>query len=174
MINFKNPSYLKNGNPKQKLAYKELMDFKLFEKLSNYQPVLCGTIPIEIDTEESDLDIICQCTDLDAFTKDIELYFNTEKNFSITRKIIGSQMSVVARFQGTNFLIEIFGQNLPIEKQNAYRHMLIEAKILKKSGNNFRKRIIELKEKGMKTEPAFAKLLDLEGDPYLALLKYEI
>jgi hypothetical protein len=156
------------------LAYKELTDLKLFEKLSSYQPVLCGTIPIEIDTDESDLDIICQCIDLDVFTEDIELHFSKKMNFSISRKRIGSQISVVARFLGTNFLIEIFGQNLPIEKQNAYRHMLIEAEILEKEGDNFRKSIIELKKKGMKTEPAFAKLLDLGGDPYLALLKYEV
>ncbi len=75
-------------------------------------------------------------------------------------------MSVVAQFEGTNFLIEIFGQTLPVEKQNACLYMLIKAKILKRSDNNFRKAIIELKEKGMKTEPVFAKLLNLEGDYY--------
>ncbi|WP_413531822.1 DUF4269 domain-containing protein [Empedobacter brevis] len=52
--------------------------------------------------------------------------------------------------------------------------MLIEAKILEKLGKDFKNKIIELKRKGYKTEPAFSKLLEVQGDPYLALLEYEI
>ena len=45
-------------------------------------------------------------------------------------------------------------------------------RILEKEGEEFRKQIINLKEKGWKTEPAFAKLLGLKEDPYLELLNY--
>lgn len=52
--------------------------------------------------------------------------------------------------------------------------MLIEHQILQSENEDFRLKIIELKKNGYKTEPAFAKLLDLEGNPYHALLAYQI
>jgi len=57
MIDFTTIDYLKNGNERQKRAYEVLLKYKIFEKLSNYSPVLAGTFPIEIDVEGSDLDI---------------------------------------------------------------------------------------------------------------------
>lgn len=51
--------------------------------------------------------------------------------------------------------------------------MLIEYNLLKTYGDPFRERIIQLKKQGIKTEPAFAQLLGLKGDPYLALLDLE-
>ena len=149
------------------------MHLKVFDKLASYHPVLCGTIPIEIDIETSDLDIICYYQDLEQFTKDMEANFLKEPSFSISKKIKRNHMVVIARFESASFLVEVFGQNLPIEEQMAYRHMLIEARILQEKGDQFRKRIIELKKSGMKTEPAFAKLLGLKGDPYFALLQLE-
>ena len=71
-----------------------------------------------------------------------------------------------------SFVFEIFGQNLPTEEQNAYRHMIKEHSILLEKGEEFRKQIIALKLRGIKTEPAFADLLGLEGDPYKAILDY--
>ncbi|NJO90077.1 MAG: DUF4269 domain-containing protein [Chloroflexia bacterium] len=68
MQNFIDSTYLKYGNHKQKLAYKELVDLALFEKLADYQPVLCGTIPIEIDTDESDWILSVNAMILDVFT----------------------------------------------------------------------------------------------------------
>lgn len=52
--------------------------------------------------------------------------------------------------------------------------MLIEATILNKYGEDFRRKIIELKESGVKTEPAFAQLLELKGNPYEGLLNFKI
>lgn len=52
-------------------------------------------------------------------------------------------------------------------------HMLIENEILIEKGIKFRKIIIDLKSNGIKTEPAFANLLGLTGNPYLELLKPE-
>jgi len=49
--------------------------------------------------------------------------------------------------------------------------MLIEHKLLSTKGEKFRQDIIDLKNQGYKTEPAFAKLLGLGGDAYEELLK---
>ena len=50
--------------------------------------------------------------------------------------------------------------------------MEAERVILKEMDPEFRSRIIDLKNEGFKTEPAFAKLLGLEGDPYLSIIQY--
>ena len=50
--------------------------------------------------------------------------------------------------------------------------MIIEHHILQQEGEDFKRKVVALKESGMKTEPAFAQLLGLDGDPYLALLEY--
>jgi hypothetical protein len=68
------------------------------------------------------------------------------------------------------FSIEIFGQNKPTIEQNAYRHMIAEYKILQEKGEDFKQKIIELKQKGIKTEPVFGMLLGL-NNPYEDLLK---
>ena len=52
--------------------------------------------------------------------------------------------------------------------------MIIEYKILELHGEVFRQEIIKLKSKGLKTEPAFAKLLGLVGNPYEELLNYKV
>ena len=40
-------------------------------------------------------------------------------------------------------------------------------------GEDFRKTLVCLKEIGLKTEPAISKILKLEGDPYIEVLKLE-
>ena len=80
----------------------------------------------------------------------------------------------MAKFSTQTFTIEFFGQNTPVQQQHAYKHMLIEHKILQKMGPEFKAAIIKLKKEGLKTEPAFAKLLGLTGNPYTALLEITI
>lgn len=63
MIDFASPDYLLTGNVKQKAAYRVLTEHSLLEKLRSFDPILTGTIPINIDTDTSDLDIICCFTD---------------------------------------------------------------------------------------------------------------
>ena len=52
--------------------------------------------------------------------------------------------------------------------------MIIEHEILQSKGGIFRLEIIKLKQNGYKTEPAFAFLLGLKGDPYIELLDYKM
>ncbi len=174
MRDFKNIEYLRFGNLTQQKAYQTLSELKVFEKLKSFNPILTGTIPIEIDIPESDLDIICECGNHDQFSKVITKLFGNESGFTISMQNYDEVKAAVCRFKSNGFKIEIFGQNIPVEKQNAYRHMLIEYQILKEKGTEFRLRVKELKRKGMKTEPAFAKLLQIDGDPYQSLLNYKL
>jgi len=173
LTDFKNIEYLRTGNSRQQEAYNELSGLDVFKKLSDFCPILTGTIPIGIDLPESDLDIICECSDHDDFTKRLKRLYGGMKGFWIKSSDFYGIPSTVAKFRSGNFDIEIFGQNIPAEQQNAYRHMLIEHRLLKEKGEEFRKKIIEIKRKGVKTEPAFARLLGLKGNPYLELLGLE-
>ena len=133
-----------------------------------------GTIPIDIAIENSDLDIICYWKNKTDFIEKINFFFEKEARFTIREIFINDRDSVVANFKIENFEIEVFGQNIPTKDQNGYRHMLIENEILQSKGNDFRLEIIKLKQNGYKTEPAFAHLLGLKGDPYATLLDYKI
>ncbi|WP_225876501.1 DUF4269 domain-containing protein [Pedobacter psychrodurus] len=146
-----------------------LIDNGILEKLSPYYPILVGTIPINVDIENSDLDIICEVLHKDEFIGQLNKLFEHEKDFAISES--PKFNATKATFLMGGFEIEIFGQNIPTIQQNAYRHMLIEYKLLLEKGEKFRQEIIDLKNQGYKTEPAFARLLGIEGDAYEALLK---
>lgn len=174
MINFDTIDYLKNGNIKQQKAFKVLTQHKVMEQLIPFAPILVGTIPIEIDIESSDLDIICQWSDKQSFIDFLTNHFGHFVDFKQWSREVHQHDAVIASFMIEDFEIEIFGQNLATKDQFAYRHMMIEHQLLLKYGEAFKAEIIALKKAGLKTEPAFAKLLGLEGDPYLELLKVEV
>ena len=62
--------------------------------------------------------------------------------------------------------MEVFGQPLPIDRQRGYRHLLVEARLLALGGAPLRHAVSTLRRGGLKTEPAFARALELDGDPY--------
>jgi hypothetical protein len=168
---FRNITYLEKGNDRQKQAFRILTQYKVLEKLHKFNPILVGTIPINIDIEGSDLDIICQISNKEDFKLLIEKEYSNNSDFKLWENTKVRPHAVVCSFKIDEFEIEIFGQDKPTEQQFAYRHMLIEHRLLEEKGEAFRQRIIELKNQGYKTEPAFAKELGLEGDPYFALLE---
>ena len=167
---FKNPGYLKEGTLRQREAYKAISSLKILELLNSYSPILTGTIPIDIDLPESDLDIICSSSDLETFAAQIKKHFGNCERFKQSQYKINNEECVVANFFAEGFEFEVFCQHKVTDKQNAYLHMLAEAKVLALGGEVFKKQARFLKEKGIKTEPAFAQLLSLPGDPYQAVL----
>lgn len=174
MTKFDTIDYLKNGNPTQIKAYNVLMQHNVLSKISEFDAVVVGTIPINIDIQTSDLDIICCWENKNDFIAKLKLNFENEAQFSIHNITIDHTPTVIANFKMDGFEIEIFGQNIPVRHQNGYRHMIIEHQILEAKGEEFRQQIIQLKQKGYKTEPAFGLLLGLKENPYLELLEYKI
>lgn len=164
--------HLQHGTPRQQQAYNVLINNNIIEKLEGYSLVLAGTIPININIESSDLDILCQYTNVQIFYKLVKTNFEQHRQFKIKQTLINGIETILANFYCNDFEIEIFGQPIPVTQQSGYLHMIAEHQILLKQGEGFRQQIIALKNAGYKTEPAFAKLLDLKGDPYEALLNY--
>lgn len=174
MIEFTNIEYLKNGNQKQIQAFDVLTQNKILLNLAEFDPILVGTIPINIDIENSDLDIICYWKNKKDFTEKLNSLFGKENKFTIRETLIDNKESIIVNFKIDGFEIEIFGQNIQTKNQNGYKHMLIEYEILQSNDESFRLEIIKLKQNGYKTEPAFAFLLGLKGNPYKELLVYKI
>lgn len=169
--NWHDITYLKLGNERQKNTYSALNKLKIFKILREYDPTLVGTIPIEIDILESDLDIICEVYDLEEFEGLVIKSFNKYDNFRIGRQTVKGLLTSLSYFGYSNFLIEIFGQPKPVIEQNGYRHMIVEKKLLEISGESARKQMVKLKKLGLKTEPAFAEYFNLKGDSFDELLK---
>jgi len=168
---FDNIDYLQSGSPYQQQAYAVLLKHAVFTKLCGFDPVLAGTIPINIHLPSSDLDVLCCYSHPSEFKAQLIACFSHYEGFSISN--LEEPKAIVANFRVDDFEIEIFGQDVPTREQRGYRHMLVEHYLLETRGEAFRQEVIALKKQGMKTEPAFAQLLGLTGDPYTELLTYE-
>lgn len=174
MKKFESIEYLKNGNSRQVQSYKILKSINIFNILKEFNPILVGTIPIGIDIEKSDLDIVCQINleNKENFKDTIVKYFSQLKKIKITDKFLSDGI-ILINFFIDNIEIEIYASKLLSIETNGYRHMIIEDRFLNYASLKFKEMIIALKRDGVKTEPAFAKLLNLNGNPYKELLNLE-
>lgn len=168
--NWRDISYLLRGSPRQRAAYNTIRKLQLPQELKEYDPILIGTIPIGVDLPQSDLDFACYAPNLRKFETFLRQKYGRCENFVTMRKEIRGKEALIGRFLYQQFSIELFGQNCPSESQDGYRHMIIEHRILQLSNEHTRLKIKRLRNSGKKTEHAFAEVLKLEGDPYLALL----
>lgn len=164
--------------PRQVEAARTVEKLGLARLFKDFTPVLAGTIPLAIDLPESDLDILCFAPDLRIFAEYCQKIAPRLTDYRERQMVLRGIPSFVASGRFENFELEIFAQPIPVQKQWGYRHLLIEARLLKLAGEPLRLRIIELKHAGLKTEPAFAHCLQLPSDsspddPYAALLELE-
>lgn len=172
MIDFKDTEYLKRGNPRQKGVYRIISELGILSVLREYRPVVAGTIPLDIDVETSDIDVLCHVTEFDPFERILEKSFARCDKFQLKKSNRKDAGRVTAGFFHGGEKVQIFGQPVPVEKQNGYMHMVVEYRILGLTAESFRAEIRRLKEEGVKTEPAFAALLEIDENPYDALLHY--
>jgi hypothetical protein len=164
-------TYLLRGTATQQAAYQALEALRVFPLLRAFDPVLAGTIPLDVDIPGSDLDIVCYAEDGGAFAQCLHDAFGHCVGFALQRDLLNGLPTVIAQFTYRGFPVEIFGQPLPVMAQAAIRHMLVEERLLRHGGEEVRWKIRHLKRQGLKTEPAFAAIFDLAGDPYDRLLE---
>ncbi|MGK7869208.1 DUF4269 domain-containing protein [Falsiroseomonas sp. E2-1-a20] len=141
-------------------------------RLDTFDPRVAGTPALGLDLPGSDLDILCHAPDSDAFLAVVWPLCSGWPEFALWQWR-GTYRPLVARFQASGWDIEIFAAAEPVEQQMAWRHARIEARLLRIGGTALRDRVMDRRRQGMKTEPAFAAVLGLEGDPYRALLACE-
>lgn len=168
--NFLDIEYLELGSNKQKNILSVITDLSIFNDLSDYTPVLTGTFPIDIDVHDSDLDIACEVDDFNSFADLCKTLYGKFDEFKINYSFRHGHQYITVSFEYKGYIFELYGEDKPVILQNSYKHMVVEDRILKILGSNFKKEVVDLKARGLKTEPAFGKLLELEK-PYDDLLK---
>ncbi|PZD70307.1 hypothetical protein C1752_14312 [Acaryochloris thomasi RCC1774] len=167
---WKDLTYLLDGTATQQAAYSALDSLQMASLLQRFDPILVGTIPLDIDIPGSDLDIVCCTANVDDFAQFLFETFSHYQNFELRRKRVGGVESAIATFTHQDFPIELFGQPRPTLSQAAVRHLDVEARLLHYSSEKVRQQMRQLKSQGFKTEPAFAIAFSLIGDSYQALL----
>ena len=168
---WKNITYLQHGSAPQRRAFAVLRRHALLGHLRGYAPVLVGTFPLDLTVPGSDLDIICEVADWAAFRQAMA-GFAAFPGYAV-RLAATVEPALVTSFEVEGLAVEVFGQALPTARQNGYRHLVVEARLLALGGAALRQQVLALKASGVKTEPAFAQVLGLSGDPYEALLALE-
>lgn len=169
---FRDWSFLAEGSADQRRAFATLSRHRPFDRLARHDTGLAGTFPIDIAVEGSDLDILVKADDPFAMAPFLDAAFGHHPGYAHRRTTAADGPALVAGFTLDGLPIEIFVQALPVARQMGWRHMLVEARLLALAPS-LRPAIRALKQAGMKTEPAFARLLALAGDPYQALLALE-
>ena len=137
--------------------------------LAAFDPHIAGTPPLGIDVPTSDIDVLCHVSRPVEFTTALWSSFSTREEFRI-RQWLGRDRAVIASFSAHGWRFEIFGQDRPVAEQAGWRHFVIERRLLQLGGPAFRVEVLRMRGQGLKTEPTFASLLGLKGDPYRALL----
>ncbi len=146
-----------------------LQESKLLENLAEFQPEVVSTLFAGLDTEASDVDIVCYYQSADDFSTAVRDACGEFPDFTLQSRIA----SVLGRFTSAGIPFEIYGCTTPVTQQSAYRHYKVMLRLVDIGGEAFQKAVRHLKVSGLKTEPAIAKLLKLEGDPYVAVLDLE-
>ena len=153
--------------------YQEAIDqLALLDTLTDFDPVVIGTPPLGIATDKSDIDIACSASNLDVFAKFAKQQFAHYQDFQLRDIDHLNEPASVVTFKALDWEFELFCQTLKTAEQWGVRHFIVEQRLL-----NLCPQLVEditrLKEGGIKTEPAFAQVLALDGDPYEAVLKLE-
>ncbi len=160
---------LREGTTTQQAAWRVLVALGILEILAPFQARLVGTIPIDVDIPGSDLDIICHAPDLDALARTLEAHFSYLPDFRFSRKQHYRQSVLICEFRYGGFPIQVYGSPTPVARQRAWVHLVAEAHLLAQGGAAAKAAVRALKLAGEKTEPAFAQVFGLAGDPYEVL-----
>jgi len=171
-INWQTISYLKHGTARQQAVYSAIESLNILELLKKYNPAIVSTINIDLDTPESDIDVICQYSDKDEFKKYLSLTFSRYEGFNFA-ELNAQNDPIIIEFVFNGFIFEIYGDSQPVTSQNAYRHLTTMKRLLDLGGDKVKEAVKALRCKGFKGELAFCHYLGLSGDPFERLLELE-
>jgi hypothetical protein len=159
---------------KKRTDYIEVLNcLGISELLADVDYEVIGTPPLGIDIADSDIDISCFSSAPDVLAQKLSTALINHKDLSQRTLSFPPYKTELVSFTFMEWPIEFFIQDRPLKDQFGVRHFLLERRLLSLLGSKFIQQLIRLKQQGMKTEPAFATLLGITGDPYINLLSLE-
>ncbi len=164
--------HLRNGTRTQRAAWAAVSRSGILTYLADFDARWVGTIPIDVDIPGSDVDVICFAPNLDLLEERLSVWLQPYGVFRLARKTRYEYPILVAEFDFMEWPFQVYGSPVPVDEQRAWVHMVAEAYLLAQGGEALRRAVRALKLTGEKTEPAFAQVLGLAGDPYEVL--YEL
>jgi hypothetical protein len=143
----------------------------VFAATAPYDGRFVGSIPLDLHGEDADADIVCSAEDLEAFVAAMAEAFDEQPGFRAQIEPYLGRPSSIVRFRLPDLPVEVFARPAPVEAHESFRHHKAAFRLLAIGGEDLAQRVRGLKAMGMKTEPAFAMTLGLEGDPAMAMLE---
>ncbi|MCY4265388.1 MAG: DUF4269 domain-containing protein [Gammaproteobacteria bacterium] len=154
---------------RREAAMQALQQSSILGLLDGYSPTVVSTLWVDLATESSDIDVICEFHDPIDFKDDVQTSCQQFEAFHINSK----DDWVLASFEKDAFQFEIYGCNVPVKQQAGYQHFRVMQRLTMLGGVQFCEAVKFLKRQGLKTEPAIARLLGLSGDAYQAVAALE-
>ncbi|PSL42424.1 uncharacterized protein DUF4269 [Salsuginibacillus halophilus] len=157
------------GTLRQQQAAAVCKAYDLPRRLASFQPIMTGTIPLGIEHDASDIDIACSTKAPTTAIRTLHEAGLTSYITKVKTRPQDAAPAVVITMQLAQEIVECYISTTPSVIQPSYRHMLIEARLLEIGDPSVTAQIKTLKQRGFKTEPAFARCFFLPGDPYITL-----
>lgn len=140
----------------------------VLDLLAGFDPRIAGTLPLGVSLPGSDIDILCHAPELNDVAD--RLWRGRERLPALNlRRWMSTGRPLVATFAIDGWPVEVFASPIEVDRQEGWRHFLVEGRLLALGGDALRARVMILRQGGAKTEPAFAAALGLRGDPYAEL-----
>ncbi len=118
------------------------------------------------------MDILLSSENLDNTLDELKSKYGSYANFKYEFVNAQSLKSLVVNFEFEDLEYEVFVQDVSRVNQWAYKHFLIEERLLKYGGSDFKNKVRELRETGLKTEAAFCEALGIAyTNPFESLLE---
>jgi hypothetical protein len=140
----------------------------LMDVLAPFDPHVIGTLPLGLALPSSDIDVAVFTPDPNEVAAKLWLAKDGLRGLSM-RRWTGDGRPLVANFQAFGWEFEVFAACTAVRDQVGWRHFDVERRLLTIGGSALQRAVLQRRLAGMKTEPAFADLLGLEGDPYAAM-----
>jgi len=142
----------------------------VLDLLAGFDPRIAGTLPLGVSLSGSDIDILCHAPEPDEVAD--RLWRARERFPALNlRRWTAAGRPLVATFAIDGWPVEVFASPVEVDRQEGWRHFLVEGRLLTLGGDALRARVMVLRQGGAKTEPAFAAALGLRGHPYAELYR---